>query len=175
MHHISTVCNIDILATTVATTLTTGYSNTTTSTTASTTSATTTTTTSTSTTTTRTTSTTSVTTTTTTTATTTLPFCPVPCLCAGVSPFTSWQYYATSGIFMDVNTTKCRFDRIPSYYTSITGTTNHWQLTGYSAIYSGTSTSFRVYMRNSAGWTGTSMLTFAASYQWNISWVGMYT
>ncbi|CAF3508678.1 unnamed protein product [Rotaria socialis] len=139
----------------------------------------TTTTTTTVTTTTTTTSTTSVTTTTstttkTTTTTTATTSCISPCICAGVASYTQWQAYSTDGMTMTISTSGCNFVQTPQYYTSIGGTSNHWSLSGYDSIYSPSSTSFTIYSMNMAGWSSSTMVSYANSYSWNVYWVGIY-
>ncbi|WP_241759419.1 S8 family peptidase [Pyxidicoccus parkwayensis] len=60
---------------------------------------------------------------------------------------TNWQQYGTDGIYLDVNTSGCGFTSTPLYFTSLGGTSSHWQSIGATAIYSATATGFRVYVR----------------------------
>ncbi|CAF2081131.1 unnamed protein product [Rotaria magnacalcarata] len=118
--------------------------------------------------------TTTTTTTTTTTATTTQSWCKPPCICAGVSSYSLWLQYSTSGMYMNIDTSSCHFNQTPTYITSIDGTNAHFDLVGHNAIYVYTSTSFRIYVTSRSGLTPATMLSYAASYAWNVNWVGMY-
>ena len=75
---------------------------------------------------------------------------------------------------MDIDTTSCRFGQTPRYFTTISGWSSHWVLTGYHSIYSATNTTFRVYVTNLVSWNATDMITYASSYAWVVNWVGMY-
>ena len=114
------------------------------------------------------------TTTTTIAGTTAAPTCTSPCVCAGVSPYTLWQVYSTSGIFMNVNTSNCHFTTTPMYFTSIAGTGDHWNLVSHNAIYVSTSTSFRIYIRALASWSTSMLMNSSATNIWDVNWVGLY-
>lgn len=73
---------------------------------------------------------------------------------------------------MYVDTTSCGFNSTPVYITSMAGTTSHFGLTSYGAIYSPSNVGFVVYVRSVFAWTGTDMVTYANNYQWNLNWFG---
>ena len=74
---------------------------------------------------------------------------------------------------MDVDTSSCSFNSTPMYFTSITGDTSHWILTGYNAIYSGSLTRFRVYAQSFDGDSAAALLSYAQTYSWNLNWIGI--
>ena len=75
---------------------------------------------------------------------------------------------------MDIDTTSCIFGQTPRYFTTFDGSSSHWCLMGYDAIYFAYNTTFRIYVTNLIGWNATNMITYANSYSWNVNWVGMY-
>jgi len=76
---------------------------------------------------------------------------------------------------MKFNTSECNFQDTPLYFVSIAGVSSHYCLTGYGAIYLPTTVSFQIYVQSTCGgWTATAMLSYAASYGWNVNWVGFY-
>lgn len=75
---------------------------------------------------------------------------------------------------MNIDTSSCHFNQTPNYMTSIAGTNNHGDLVGHNAIYIYTSTSFRIYVTSRSGWSPATLLSYAATYEWNVNWVGMY-
>lgn len=74
---------------------------------------------------------------------------------------------------MDVDTSTCQFLTTPSYYVSVAGATNHWILAGFTSIYSPSTTSFRIYAQAWDGTSSATLLSYAASYTWDINWVGL--
>ncbi|CAF4760359.1 unnamed protein product [Rotaria socialis] len=93
--------------------------------------------------------------------------------CAGISSYTNWQLYSTSGITMNIDTSNCSFPSTPSYFVSISGTSSHWLLAGYTAIYFPTNISFTIYARPLIVWSNTYMLNNAQTCLWNINWFGI--
>ena len=77
----------------------------------------------------------------------------------------------STSVYADVNTTGCSFTATPVYTTSLTGTNNHYLLTGTSSLYGATSYGFRIYVNYPAGVTPTQ----ATSWGWNINWVALGT
>jgi len=69
-------------------------------------------------------------------------------LCAGTTPpgATDWKVYSGQYIYVDVDTSKCKFADTPRYVTALQGTTSHWTSKGSSEIYSPTPTGFRIYI-----------------------------
>lgn len=85
---------------------------------------------------------------------------------------TNWKAYTGSSIYIDVDTSAAGFASAPLYFTSICGNTNQWSAQGVSAIYSATSTGFRVYLKsNSAGLALTP--EYANSRSWYVQWLGV--
>ena len=94
-------------------------------------------------------------------------------VCSGKSSHTLWQLYNIDGITMAIDTSNCTFTSTPLYFTSMAGISSHWILTSYTAIYSPTPNSFRVFARAMNGWNSTEMLDYAQLYSWDINWVGI--
>ncbi|CAF3530260.1 unnamed protein product [Rotaria sp. Silwood1] len=111
--------------------------------------------------------------TTTTTSTTTTVATNQAYYCEGISSYTLWQLYSTNGIYMDISTSTCGFNSTPLYFTSMAGNNLHWILAGYTAIYSPTTTSFRIYSRSLETMTNTQLLSYSQTYLWNVNWFGI--
>jgi hypothetical protein len=89
-------------------------------------------------------------------------------------PGQGWQQFQeNAGVFIDVDTTPHRFATTPVYVTALHGTSQHWDTTGGSSVYSPTRTGFRVYVRRPDGRS----LTVANAQQrnWHIQWIGVET
>ncbi len=67
--------------------------------------------------------------------------------CAGrTTPGRSgWKRYRTHGVYLDVDTSECGFQRTPIYLSSLGGT-GHWLQPGGTSIYLPTATGFRIYL-----------------------------
>ena len=80
----------------------------------------------------------------------------------------------TRGVYADVDTTSAGFAKTPNYVASLGGKTNHWELSGTSAIYKATKAGFRIYLRWSNG-TEKPPLTpkLANAYKWHVLWIGI--
>ncbi|MFC5045515.1 T9SS type A sorting domain-containing protein [Aquimarina hainanensis] len=68
----------------------------------------------------------------------------------GVTSPNDWVDYTSLGIYVDVNTSACKFKTTPHYLVTIESITNsgyHWYTGGVPAIYNPTPTGFRVYLR----------------------------
>ena len=84
---------------------------------------------------------------------------------------TNWQAYGSNAIYVDVDTDAAGFTATPRYFTSLGGLGNHWDALGVNAIYSATSTGFRIYMKN---WNGASLTpAYANSNKWYVQWLGV--
>ncbi len=93
-------------------------------------------------------------------------------MCVGsTSPGAGWTAYSASSISITVNTSGCAFSSTPTYFTSVGGLGNHFQLTGTSAIYSPTATGFILYVKRRDG-TALSPVD-AATDGWFINWQGI--
>jgi hypothetical protein len=75
---------------------------------------------------------------------------------------------------MTIDTSNCNFNSTPLYFTSITGDSVHWRLTGYGAIYVPSQNSFTIYASSYNYPNSTQLLSFSQIYQWNVSWFGLY-
>ncbi len=93
-------------------------------------------------------------------------------IAAGLSD-QNWQVYAPNGLFINVDTSSARFAKTPVYVASIQGTKLHWAITGGSAIYFPTATSFRIYVRFPDGRNLTP--AEAVEWGWRVAWHGIET
>lgn len=116
-----------------------------------------------------------VTTTSTITTTTSRPGCILPCTCTGVASYTQWQVYSSDTIYITVDTSSCNFARTPMYITSIGGSSSHWTLTGYNAIYLPTNSSFMLYAKGWPAYSSSIMMNYSTTYTWIVNWAGMYS
>ncbi len=95
-------------------------------------------------------------------------------ICCGATPEgkTAWQTYTGStGVFVDVDTSLCRFSTTPIYIVNMHGSSYNWETTGGSSAYNRTATGFRVYVRFSDGRQFAP--DFANSAGWHIQWVAI--
>jgi hypothetical protein len=82
-----------------------------------------------------------------------------------------WKLYENGyGLYVDIDTSKAKFKKTPVYFTSLSGTGNHYVLTGIEAVYSATKKGFRVYVR-----IPNQRLTvdYAKQRKWTINWIGI--
>lgn len=94
-------------------------------------------------------------------------------ICGGISPLTRWSRTGRSDtIQMNVDTSNCRFENTPTYFTSITGTAGHYLLVGVNAIYEPTSNGFHIDVRSIDNQTADTLMAWSAQYQWNVNWIG---
>ena len=92
--------------------------------------------------------------------------------CGGVSPVTRWKRTERDDqIRMDIDTSSCRFQYTPLYFTSITGGVGHYLLTGVNAIYDPTNTSFTIFVHSTDGANANTLM--ARSAQWRVQWMGL--
>ncbi len=56
-----------------------------------------------------------------------------------------------TGIYVDVDISVLKLKNTPLVFTTITGTTSHWETTGATSVYNMTKDGFRVYLRYSNG------------------------
>lgn len=71
--------------------------------------------------------------------------------CGGVAASASWTYLYSYALILNIN------------IISIVGTGNQYGLTGYTAIYGPTKTSFTICVLSLFGWTAAQMLTYSSS------------
>ncbi len=83
--------------------------------------------------------------------------------CGGVSPYTCWTRTTRSDtIEMNIDTSNCRLESTPLYFTSITGTAGHYLLVGVNAIYKPTESSFDIDVRSLDNATADTMMARSA-------------
>jgi hypothetical protein len=93
--------------------------------------------------------------------------------CGGVSPVTRWQRTARDDqIQMNIDTSLCRFQGTPMYFTSITGGVGHYPLTGINAIYEPSNCSFTIYVHSIDGASADTLMQRSA--QWSVNWFGFF-
>jgi hypothetical protein len=88
------------------------------------------------------------------------------------APGAGWQQYAGgAGLFIDVDTSAAGFTSTPIYITCLGGASQHWALTGGSAVYTPTPTLFRIYVR----WADGAALApgTANAGAWHVKWIGI--
>jgi hypothetical protein len=92
--------------------------------------------------------------------------------CGGASgaQWQEWKHAGSSGLFIDVDTTKCNFKMTPAYVTSMSGDSAHWQLVGVNSIMNATATGFRVFVWHPT-LRGEFMKFFAKRYNWRMTWM----
>jgi len=93
-------------------------------------------------------------------------------ICGGTSggSWNDWTELGSTGLYMDVDTSACKFSGHPAYVSSIVGDSAHWQLTGVNSVYKATSTGFRVYVWHPV-LRGKFMQFFAMKYNWKLTWL----
>jgi hypothetical protein len=93
--------------------------------------------------------------------------------CGGVSPSSCWRRTARNDqIEMIIDTSSCRFQGIPMYFTSVTGGVGDYLLTGINAIYEPTNSSFAIYVGSTDGASADTLMQRSA--QWNMNWFGFF-
>ena len=94
--------------------------------------------------------------------------------CASVTPSSQWRVHAIHEITMYVNTSICKFNKTPTYYTSGTGINLHDRGTGIHALYSPSKNGFSLYRRWIQNGFLLEMLNVSQIYEWNVNWIGLY-
>lgn len=74
---------------------------------------------------------------------------------------------------MDIDTSNCSYPVLPRYFVSISGANSHDYIVGYQAIYSPTTTSFRIYAAPLKSWSNTLVLSASQTYAWDVNWFGI--
>lgn len=72
---------------------------------------------------------------------------------------------------MGIDTSQCRFQYTPLYFTSVTGGVGHYLLTGINAIYDPNNTGFTIYVHSTDGANANTLM--ARSAQWRVQWIGL--
>ena len=84
---------------------------------------------------------------------------------------TNWvDYSGSTGIQTDVDISGCGFVKVPTVTTSIEGSSAHWEITGTSAVYDTTTSSFRIYL---AANRPSTRRGFATARYWNVEWIAV--
>ena len=92
--------------------------------------------------------------------------------CGGVSPVTRWsRTERDDSIRMVIDTSNCRFDNTPLYFSSIVGGVGHYLLTGINAIYDPSNNGFTINVRSIDGATADTLMSRSA--QWRLQWFGV--
>jgi len=77
-----------------------------------------------------------------------------------------WQRYEVYDAYINVDTSHCGFVQTPIYTASIAGNGDQWIVNGESAIYSETSTGFRIYIQDTDVNSTVDMLNLAGVRNW---------
>ncbi|CAF3933082.1 unnamed protein product [Rotaria sp. Silwood1] len=98
----------------------------------------------------------------------------LPTFCQGRTSYDQWQPYADHrSLLVHVNTTSCRFKQVPTYFTSLSGTSHHWRVTGMTSIYNEVSTGFIVCLYPEFQETQTETLQHLPARKWELNWIGI--
>ena len=97
----------------------------------------------------------------------------------GRTSVNDWQNYRENGIYVDIDTSHCRFSDTPHYLTTLEGSSTHWIADGVSSIYTPSPTRFRIYLM----WTSPDVpmayqplrRDFAIQNGWYVKWTGILT
>ena len=92
-------------------------------------------------------------------------------VCCGES-HVAWHSYYSSGSFLTVDTSSCKFVDTPKYFTSMLGNGYIERLNGGSSIYSPTSRKFRIYLSEDITHVTPSAYV-ANAYRMRIRWCGV--
>jgi ribosomal protein S11 len=95
-----------------------------------------------------------------------------PGACSGFSSADDWQYYSSSGIYVDLDLSKCGFRNTPVIVTSLHGTSSHWTSTGSSEIYNPTETGFRIYISTTSDIVSNKRYA-KSNYNWFVEWIAV--
>ena len=84
---------------------------------------------------------------------------------------TNWvDYSGSTGIYTEVDISGCGFVKVPTVTTSIEGTSVHWEITGTSAVYDTTTSSFEIYLAANRPNTRQGLATVRF---WNVDWIAV--
>ncbi|CAF0985873.1 unnamed protein product [Rotaria sp. Silwood1] len=93
--------------------------------------------------------------------------------CGGTSPLTRWARTGRSDtIQMNIDTSSCRFEKTPLYFTSLSGVAGHYLLVGVDAIYEPTANGFKINVHSTNNESADTLMAWSAQYQWNVNWFG---
>jgi hypothetical protein len=85
-----------------------------------------------------------------------------------------WKPYGHSGVYVEVDTSMCKFKQTPYYFLSVVGDhsfADDWELLGTNAVVRASKDTFTaIIVHNSI--SNKRLLKYARRYMWRISWVG---
>lgn len=100
----------------------------------------------------------------------------LPKFCQGKTRYDQWLSHnaGSFGIMVYVNTTSCHFNQVPTYFTSLSGLSQHWTTLGITSIYGGTSTGFTVFLApDIAREPKEYSMAQLAMRRWELNWIGI--
>lgn len=100
----------------------------------------------------------------------------LPKICRGTASYDQWLPFTEgpSGLMMRINTTSCQFNQIPTYFTSLSGDSEHWTTLGMTSIYRGTSTGFTIFLYPDMGREPKEYsMQRLAIRKWQLNWMGI--
>ncbi|CAF1421029.1 unnamed protein product [Adineta ricciae] len=100
----------------------------------------------------------------------------LPKFCYGTTNSDQWLPFnqGPSGLMMYINTTSCHFNQMPTYFTSLSGDSEHWTTTGMTSIYRGTSTGFTIFLYPDIGREPKQYsMERLAIRKWKLNWIGI--
>jgi hypothetical protein len=77
-----------------------------------------------------------------------------------------WKQFAKDTVYVDVDTTGCKYTDTPSVVTALHGARDHWRTQGVHSIYRATKTGFRVYVSHANVKLTAAM---AEEYKWAVA------
>jgi hypothetical protein len=93
--------------------------------------------------------------------------------CGGVTTLPSWGTYNANTLSLNIDTSSCKFNSTPLYFTSFSGIGLHYGLASYTAIYGSSTTSFTIYITSLFSWSSVQMLSYTIIGDWNVNWLGI--
>jgi len=80
-----------------------------------------------------------------------------------------WKQFAKDTVYVDVDTSACKYTDTPSIVTALHGASDHWRTQGVHSIYRATKTGFRVYVSHANVKLTAAM---AEEKKWAVAWIG---
>ncbi len=93
--------------------------------------------------------------------------------CGGVVTSPAWGTLDTVTLSLAINTSSCRFNSIPLYFTSMDGVGNQFGLASSTAIYGPSNISFTIYINSLFSWSAAQMLSLSNTEDWTVNWLGI--
>jgi hypothetical protein len=94
-----------------------------------------------------------------------------PCSGRTTAGDTDWVNYTDTGVYVDIDTSKCGFSGTPLYFTSLGGSASHWLSKGGTSVYDAGEGKFRVYIKYPWGIDASE----ANDKDWHINWEAVPT